>query len=88
MPNQSFLFYTSLISSIPKEWKTKLRTENINLQMKETLLSKVLKSKQTNNFLYNYQLQKDNKIPIKAEQKWKTMFNNQTKLEINLYVAI
>ena len=76
LPNQSFLFYTSLISSIPRTWKIQLRNENINLQLKETLLSKVLKSKQTNTFLYNFQLQKDNKIPIKAEQKWKTMFND------------
>ena len=28
LPNQSFLFYTSLISSIPREWKTKLKAEN------------------------------------------------------------
>ena len=76
LPNQSFLFYTSLISSIPREWKTKLKTESINFQMKDTLLTKILKSKQTNKFLYNYQLQKDNKTPIKAEQKWKTIFNN------------
>ena len=67
MPYQSFLIYTSLIASIPRQWKTQLRTERINLQTKETLLSKVLKAKQTF-FLYNYQLQKDDKTPIKAEK--------------------
>ena len=44
--------------------------------MKDTLLNKTLKSKQTNRFLYNYQLQKENKIPVKAEQKWKAIFIN------------
>ena len=44
--------------------------------MKDTLLTKILKSKQTNKFLYNCQLQKDNNTPIKSEQKWKTTFSN------------
>ena len=69
-----------LISSIPKEWKTKLRAENTKLQKKETLLSKMLKAKQTNRFLYDYQLRKEFKIPIKPEKKWETIFNN---IELN-----
>jgi hypothetical protein len=76
LPQQSFLYYISLISSIPKEWKIKLRAESITLQIKETLLSKMLKAKQTNKFLYDYQLRKDDKIPIKSEKKWETIFNN------------
>ena len=76
LQNQSFLFYASLISCVPREWKTKLKTESINVQNKDTLLTKILKSKQTNKILYNFQLQKDNKTPVKSEQKWKTTFNN------------
>ena len=74
------MYYISLISSIPKEWKIKLRAESITPQIKETLLSKMLKSKQTNKFLYDYQLRKDDKIPIKSEKKWETIFNN---IELN-----
>ena len=44
--------------------------------MKDTLLTKILLSKQTNKILYNYQLQKDKKTPIKSEQKWKAIFDN------------
>ena len=58
LPNNTFLFFMSLISSIPKEWKVKLKLELINNHRKETLLSKLLNSKQANKFLYEYQLSK------------------------------
>ena len=32
------------------------------------------------NFLYDYQLWKNKKIPIKSEKKWETIFNN---MELN-----
>ena len=39
LPNNTFLFFMSLLSSIPKEWKIKLKLEQINNHRKETLLS-------------------------------------------------
>ena len=59
----------SVISSIPKEWKIQLKSEQIHNQRQETLLSKLLKSKQANTFLYEYQLAKSEKILVKPEQK-------------------
>ena len=65
----------SLISSIPKEWKTQLISEQIINHRKEPLLSKLLKSKQANKFLYEYQLTKSENILVKPEQKWETIFH-------------
>ena len=50
LPNNTFLFFMSLISSIPKEWKVQLKSEEINNHRKETLLSKLFKSKQANKY--------------------------------------
>ena len=56
LPNQSFLFYTSLISSIPRKWKAKLKSESINFQMIDTLLTKLFKSKQTNKIFIQFSI--------------------------------
>ena len=54
LPKRYFLFYNSIISCISKEWKLKLKNENIiNIQRPETFLNKTLKSKHVNKFLYD-----------------------------------
>ena len=52
LPKRYLLFYNTIISCISKEWKLKLKNENIiNIQQPETLLNKTLKSKHVNKFL-------------------------------------
>ena len=69
-----FLLHTSILHSIPKEWKFVLKTENIVTDRKESLFNRLLKAKQVNSFLYNYQLENNIKSDIKSEKKWETEF--------------
>ena len=57
-PND-YLKYNQLISSIPKEWKTNLKTENIILQTNHTLFNKLLKRDHVNRLLYTHQLKNE-----------------------------
>ena len=86
LPKHSFLLYRSVISSIPNDWKTKLKSEVPNIHRQETLLSRILKSKQTNKFLYEYQLRKDGKISSKPEQKWELFFADKQFDWKNIYM--
>ena len=47
--------YNQIISSIPKEWKTRLKAENINTHHSNSLLDKLLKSDHVNKMLYTFQ---------------------------------
>lgn len=67
LSNTDFLKYISLISSIPKEWKNKIRAENI-------ILTQLLKVKQANKFTYNILVQKVNADEKKSEDKWNEIF--------------
>ena len=76
MPNKYFLFYNTLVASIPKEWKTKLKTEKINIQRSETLLLQSIKKKHLNKYLYVKQFQNEPKINLRQEEKWAIIFND------------
>ena len=78
-PND-YLKYNQLISSIPKEWKTNLETENIILQTNHTLFNKLLKSDHVNRLLYTHQLKNELIPQFKQHDKWKIDIN---KTEIN-----
>ena len=70
LPNNNCFKYNQIVSSIPKEWKTRLKAENINTHHSNSLLEKLLKSDHVNKMLYTFQLNNLKREPIKAEDKW------------------
>ena len=88
LPKKYFLFYNSLISSISKEWKSKLKVENeYNYQRKETLLHKTLNKRHVNKFLYQQQLQKEEIADIKHESKWTNIFEENNLNWKDIYIT-
>ena len=75
-----YLKYNQLITAIPKEWKVRLKTEDIITNQDQTLLSKLLKCVQVNKLLYNFQLKKQEIPEFTQHNKWKLDLN---KNEIN-----
>ena len=77
-----FLKYMSLLSSIPNEIKRKLRSFNNRLQRidnnnnNKCLLNKMLKSKETNKFLYKLLAKNDIQNNITSKEKWSIYFEN------------
>ena len=65
-PND-YLNYNQLITTIPKEWKKNLKTEDIILQQEPTLFFKVIKSEHVNRLLYKFQIKKET-IPEFTQQ--------------------
>ena len=72
VPNTDFLKYMSLVRCISAAWKTNLQNESCpnEIELRDTLLFKLKKSKQRTRFLYNYQLNnglpRANKIKCKV----------------------
>ena len=87
MPTKYFLFYNTLVASIPKEWKTKLKTENINIQRREKLLFQSLKKKQWNKYLYRKQFQNEPNSNVKHEEKWADILNDIQLDWKNIYLT-
>ena len=87
IPNHFFLFYNTLVSSIPLEWKNKLKTEQINIPKKETLLIKCLKQKHVNKYLYECQFQNEGKMDVKQEKKWDDILNETVLDWKNMYLT-
>ena len=75
LPNKYFLFYTSIVSCIPKEWKLTLKNENIKVQANESLFKQLLKSKHVNKYLYDFQLKSENIPKAKSEESWAKDFS-------------
>ena len=68
-----FLKYFNIVSNISKEWKNKLKNENVNTTQDETKRTLHIVTKQKgsiNKSLYNIQLVAENVPKIKAEEKW------------------
>ena len=78
-PND-YLKYNQLVSSITREWKTRLKTENIINQPNHTLFEKLLKSDHVNRLLYKHQLKKETIPEFNQHDKWKVDIN---KTDIN-----
>ena len=73
-----YLKYFTLIKSIPKLWKDKLKEENINLNYNaKYLLDSVTKNKNKNNILYITQIEKlTHNLVINSQRKWEIEFQN------------
>ena len=76
IPNADFFKYNSILSSIPRCWKLKLKEENINTNKQTSILEKVLKSKHVNKLLYSVQLNRNTDSETKSEKKWQDQFQN------------
>jgi len=73
--NNDFMKFNTLITSIPKEYKTEESIHDLDInQPDETLSKAIIKTKYPNKFIYNIQLQnEDNDI---LENKWNTNFTD------------
>ena len=85
IPPTDYLKYNQLVSSIPREWKTRIKTESIIYIEEHTILDKIVKSDHVNKLIYTYQLKKEKEIDIKQHQKWKSDLNNNEIDWINVY---
>ena len=72
-----FLKYLSLIQCIPSNWKTNLKHEKRDYPDGESILQNLLKVKQTNKYVYNTLLKKEEVEISKAEQKWNNHFPDE-----------
>ena len=72
LQNSDFLKYYTLLESIPKAWKQKMKTENItDNNIQDNLLQQVQTSKSTTKLLYNKMLKEiQNNAIIKPHIKW------------------
>ena len=80
LPYNNFLKYIQIISCIPNEWKTLLKSENISTRQPTSLLGKLFKSDHVNKMLYMFQLKKLKREQIKAVEKWSKDID---KIDIN-----
>ena len=72
-----FLSYLTLIHNIPFSWKTNMKYDNIISPKPTTILSQLIKNKQTNKYAYNL-LQKNRIRPDKkSEKKWTEQFDKE-----------
>lgn len=77
LPENDFLKYLTLISSIPSDWKANLKFENMNVPRTPTIFDQLLTVKHTNKFIYNMFLNKINIEGKKSETKWNNFFLNE-----------
>ena len=75
VPSNDYLKYSQLVSSISKEWKTRLKTENITYIKAQTILDKILKSDHVNKLVCTHQLKNEKPLDIKQHQKWELDLN-------------
>ena len=80
IPASDFLKYMSLISSIPMSLKNALNNDNdINSDsaVKADILTKLLKTKEANKFLYKYQSNNEKLNEITSQEKWASYFETE-----------
>ena len=88
--NQQF-FYNQLRTSIPQQWKNKIKLESIHeaLQTRDNTFSRAIQNKQTNRFLYNLQMKQNKNEITKPIVKWEHDLNNPNiiwkRVFINIY---
>ena len=58
IPEGDFLNYLTLIHSIPNSWKTNIKTENVDIPKKPSILEQITKSNQTNKYTYKLLMKK------------------------------
>ena len=76
IPNEDFMKYLSLKSSIPSAVKTHLTNENNTTLSTTNYFNKVLTCQKPTKFLYTYQI-KSNDEPITQTKKWENIFGNE-----------
>ena len=72
-----FLKYLSLIQCIPSNWKANLKHANRAYPGGENIFKKILTVKETNKYVYNMFVIKDEIETSKAEQKWNNHYPNE-----------
>ena len=95
IPRSDFLKYMSLTSSIPFSLKQKLENEVhvnvINNNHSYSLLSKLLKSKEKNKYLYRHQMKNKIEHNISSQDKWETFLEKENiqwdKIYSNIYTS-
>ena len=83
----------SLLSSIPISYKNKLENENIQLReninkINNNLINKLIKTKETNKFLYSFQIKNDQMVQITSQEKRSSSFENETLKWDTIYLNI
>ena len=73
--SSEFLRYMSLINSIPKDWKYKLRHEIQIVPMESNLLKQIRNQTHVNKFVYNNFMRYSQGAVSKAEIKWNEQFS-------------
>ena len=54
LSNNDFLKYLTLLHSIQTAWKLKTKNENLNIPIAPTLISQIVKTNQTNQYIYRH----------------------------------
>ena len=87
LSNTDYLRYLSLVNSIPKDWKSKLKHENSNIPAETKILSHLKSTTQINKFIYNC-FTKSNQIrEITSEIKWNEIFLGEDLQWKNIYTT-
>jgi hypothetical protein len=77
IPKEDFLKYNQLISCIPKEWKNKIKDENLYGNQQRNILDNFFKAKKPVKVLYKYQIQNEEITEIKPQKIWETMLDER-----------
>ena len=71
------IFNPHTYSSIPNSWKTNIKTENVDIPRKPSILEQITKSKQTNKYTYKLLMKRKLTPEMKSEQKWIIQFGDE-----------
>lgn len=77
----------SLVDSVPRDWKTNVKFENVNIPRELNVLDTLLKVKHTNKFIYNIFMKKDIVEDKKSKIKWNTSFLNEDLNWKTIYIT-
>ncbi len=84
-----FLNYYSLICCISNEWKNALKSETINNDTPEYLISKMLSIEKPNKVLYNKQIESMRQTTLKHIIKWENEIGvKKYGMEKNIFVTL
>ena len=88
LPATEFLRYMSLINSIPKDWKYKLKHEVQIVPTESNLLKQIRNQTHVNKFVYNNFMRCSQGAVSKAEIKWNEQFSDETLQWKNIYLTV
>lgn len=76
--NNDFLKYLTIVHSIPNRWKMNIQNENIDTPLQPSIISQIIKSKQTNKYVYDALRKSVIATEKRSEQKWEEEFKEET----------